>query len=79
MIARSLIRNFCRCQRPRLLKEQWEKGRNARATITRLRALWNIPRRFTLVNHRLPLALPQSSGKHQELSRSMHSLCGSGA
>ena len=27
------------------------------------RVFWNVPRRFTLENRRLPLALPQSSGK----------------
>jgi hypothetical protein len=37
-------------------------GRNARAT-SRVSAFLEIPRRFTLANHRLPLALPQSSGK----------------
>jgi hypothetical protein len=30
---------------------------------------WNIPRRLTLVNRRLPLALPQSFSETQELSR----------
>jgi hypothetical protein len=42
-------------------------GRNARATSTRSRAFQNVPRQFTLENHRLPLALPQyhpaSTGK----------------
>jgi len=26
-----------------------------------MRVFWNVPRRFTLENHRLPLVLPQSS------------------
>jgi hypothetical protein len=37
-------------------------GRNARATRSRSRACWECPRRFTLENRRLPLALPQSFG-----------------
>jgi hypothetical protein len=30
---------------------------------------WNVPRQFTLENRRLPLTLPQSSGKFRNLSR----------
>jgi len=50
-------------------------GRNARAT-SRVSAFLEIPRRFTLANHRLPLALPQSSGKLRTLTFSLHSLSG---
>jgi len=32
---------------------------------------WKFPRRFTLANHRLPLALPQSSGKLRTLTFSL--------
>jgi len=56
--------NLCGGQRPFLLKEQGGGGgRNARATSPRLARFQFVPRRFTLVNHRLPLALPQSSSK----------------
>jgi hypothetical protein len=56
--------NLCGGQRPFLLKEQGGGGgRNARATSPRVARFQLFPRRFTLVNHRLPLALPQSSSK----------------
>jgi hypothetical protein len=56
--------NLCGGQRPFLLKEQGGGGgRNARATSPRVVRFQLVPRRFTLVNHRLPLALPQSSSK----------------
>jgi hypothetical protein len=38
-------------------------GRNARATSRAHALFWSCPRRFTLENRRLPLALPQSFGK----------------
>jgi len=38
-------------------------GRNARATSRACARFLEVPRRFTLENRRLPLALPQSSGK----------------
>jgi len=62
-------RNLCCCQRPLSLKEQSGErpqcpGHHSRA----LARFWNIPRRFTLVNRRSPLASPQSSGKLQELT-----------
>ena len=45
-------------------------GRNARATsFAFARVFRNVPRRFTLENHRLLQALPQSSGKLRKLSR----------
>ena len=36
---------------------------------------WNVPRQFTLENRRLPLTLPQSSGKFRNLSRFDDPLC----
>jgi len=43
------------------LKSRTGGGRNARATSFALaRVIWKIPRRLTLANRRLPLALPQS-------------------
>ena len=48
-------------QRPCLTpKSKRGGGRNARATSRARRASDLIPQRFTLENHRLPLALPQS-------------------
>jgi hypothetical protein len=47
----------------------WGKGRNAPGHHSRAHArFWNIPRQFTLVNRRSPLASPQSPGKLQELT-----------
>jgi hypothetical protein len=40
-------------------------GQPARASAH----FWNVPRQFTLENRRLPLTLPQSSGKFRNLSR----------
>jgi hypothetical protein len=56
--------NLCGGQRSFLLREQGGGGgRNARATSPRKARFQLVPRRFTLVNHRLPLTLPQSSSK----------------
>ena len=38
------------------------------------RVFWNVPRRFTLENRRLPLALPQSFGKRRKLHVSLNPL-----
>ena len=40
------------------------------------RVFWSIPRRFTLENRRLPLALPQSSGKLRNSHVSLNPLSG---
>jgi len=53
-------------QRPKS-KAQDGGGRNARATRRARARFWIVPRRFTLENHRLPLALPQSFGKLRKL------------
>jgi len=62
--------SHCAASGPILLARA-RKGRRpqARATVARLRTLRDIPRRFTLKNHRLPLALPQIIRQAQELSR----------
>ena len=47
-----------------------------KATRVRLRVLWNVPRRFTLENHRPSLADLPSSQQNQQRSRSLETLCG---
>jgi hypothetical protein len=62
-------RHLCCCQRPRRSKSNLGKRPQRPGHRPRAHArFWNIPRQFTLVNRRLPLALPQSSGKLQELT-----------
>ncbi len=41
------------------------------------RVVWNVPRRFTLENRRLPLALPQSFGKLRKSHVSLNPLSAS--
>jgi len=67
--------NHCGGQQALSCSRSGGGGRNARAT-SRVSAFLEIPRRFTLANHRLPLALPQSSGKLRTLTFSLHSLSG---
>jgi hypothetical protein len=52
-------------------------GRNARATRRACARFWIVPRQFTLENHRLPLALPQSFGKLRKLHVSLNPLSAS--
>ena len=49
-------------------------GRNARATSRACARSLDFPRQFTLENHRLPLALPQSFGKLRNFHVSLPSL-----
>jgi hypothetical protein len=65
VISRSRTRNGYGGQRRfLLLKAGRGGGRNARATSRTRARFWKFsPRQFTFENHRLPLALPRSSGK----------------
>ena len=69
-------RNRCGGQRPCLfLRTGW--GRRPQCPGNQFRAharIWSIPRRFTLVNRRLPLALPQSFGKLRNFHVSLPTL-----
>jgi hypothetical protein len=56
-LSRSLLR------RARSEERSGGGGRNAQATSSRSRTFLDSPRQFTLENHRLPLALPQSFSK----------------
>ena len=49
-------------------------GRNARATSRACARSLDFPRQFTLENHRLPLALPQSFGKLRNFHVSLQTL-----
>jgi len=58
------IRNRCGGQQPFLLREQKrEEAATPGQPAALARRTGGFPRRLTLANHRLPLALPQSSGK----------------
>lgn len=46
-----------------LSRAGWGRWPQRLGNQPRLRAIWNIPRQFTLENRRIPLALPQSFGK----------------
>jgi hypothetical protein len=67
-LSRSLLR------RARSEERSGGGGRNAQATSSRSRTFLDFPRQFTLENHRLPLALPQSFGKPRNSHVSMHPL-----
>jgi hypothetical protein len=83
VISRSRINNRRGGQRPcpaACSKEQSQDGgggRNARATRRACARFWIVPRQFTLENHRLPLALPQSFGKLRKLHVSLNPLSAS--
>jgi hypothetical protein len=49
-------------------------GRNAQGNQSHSRAFLDVPRRFTLENRQLPLALPQSFGKLRKLHVSLNPL-----
>jgi len=55
------------CSLPRLRRAHKQRVRGEAATpgqpVALTRVFWSVPRQFTLENRRLPLALPQSSGK----------------
>jgi len=55
-------------------EQDWGGGRNARATSRAVARFWMFPRRIRSRNHRLPLALPQSSGRVRNPHVSLHSL-----
>jgi hypothetical protein len=72
-ILRSLTGNRCGGQRPcpapllhseerRAISER-EEAATPGQPVRACALFWNVPRRFTLENHRLPLALPQSFGE----------------
>ena len=55
-------------------EQEWGGGRNARATSRARARFWMFPRRIRFRNHRLPLALPQSSGRVRNPHVSLESL-----
>ncbi len=71
---------FARCSLLRKAKsnepraESGEEAATPGQPVALARVFWMIPRQFTLENRRLPLALPQSSGKHRNSHVSLNPL-----
>jgi len=55
-------------------EQVWEEAATPGQPVALARVFWMIPRQFTLENRRLPLALPQSSGKHRNSHVSLNPL-----
>jgi hypothetical protein len=80
VISRSRTRKPCGGQRPcpaRCSRATCRVGEEAAMPgqpVALARVFWNVPRRFTLENRRLPLALPQSFGKLRNYHVSLNPL-----
>ncbi len=62
------------CFRSKSNEQVGEEAAMPGQPVALARVFWNVPRRFTLENHRLPLALPQSFGKLRKLHVSLNPL-----
>jgi hypothetical protein len=61
-------------QRARSKEQAGEEAAMPGQPVALARVFWSVPRRFTLENRRLPLALPQSFGKLRKLHVSLDPL-----
>jgi hypothetical protein len=62
---------------PKSTRRMGEEAATPGQPVALARVFWIIPRQFTLENHRLPLALPQSFGKLRKLHVSLNPLSAS--